>query len=107
MRNGETDDGEISFAGAPYLQNQRKPHHSIFEGDIAAGANMSCEPHAVWGAWFPFCMCPILDGNSNTPPPKKKEEEEDIWILVIRLYLLLGARSLLYVLAIYRHNWRV
>jgi len=50
MRNGETDDGEISFAGAPYLQNQRKPQHSIFEGDIAAGANMSCEPHAVWGA---------------------------------------------------------
>ena len=50
MRNGETDEREISFAGAPYLQNQRRPHHSSFEGDIAAGANMSCEPHAVWGA---------------------------------------------------------
>ena len=103
MRNGETNDGEISFAGAPYLQNQRRPHHFSFEGDITAGAYMSCEPHAVWGAWLPFCMCPILDGNSN----KKKKVEEDIWDLVIRLYLLLGARSLLYALAIYRHNWRM
>jgi hypothetical protein len=44
-------------------------------------------------------MCPILDGNSD----KKK----DIWDLVIRLYLSLGARSLLYVFDINRHNWRV
>jgi hypothetical protein len=50
MRNGETDDREISFVGATYLQNQRRPHHPSFEGDIAAGANMSCEPHTVWGA---------------------------------------------------------
>jgi hypothetical protein len=90
MRNGETDDGEISFAAAPYLQNQPRPHHTSFEGDIAAGANMSCEPHAVWGAGLSFCMCPILEGNSK--------KREDIWDPVIRLYLLLGARSLLYVL---------
>jgi hypothetical protein len=60
MRNGETDDGEISFAGAPYLQNQRRPHHSIFEGDIAAGANMSCEPHAVWGGFTPLLYVPHI-----------------------------------------------
>ena len=38
---------------------------------------------------------------------KKKKEEKDIWNLVIRLYLLRRARNLLYVLAIYRHNWRM